>query len=111
MSSQPKKIGPTAEAMNMQVLEETKRVSIADMITANAENVERRVQEGFLALIMSGPGRGLHDRAGSSLRPAGNSGNEGLWRYNGVSISMEVSGNKCRCSTTRVASAGTPLSV
>ncbi len=44
----------TAEAMNMQVLEETKRVGIADMITANAENVERRVQEGFLALIMSG---------------------------------------------------------
>jgi hypothetical protein len=40
--------------MNMQVLEETKRVGIADMITANAENVERRVQEGFLALIMSG---------------------------------------------------------
>lgn len=44
-----------AEAMNMKVLEESKRVGVADMITANAENIERRVQEGFLALLMSGP--------------------------------------------------------
>lgn len=44
-----------AEAMNLRVLEESKRVGVADMITANAENVERRVQEGFLALLMSGP--------------------------------------------------------
>lgn len=31
------------------------RVGVADMITANANNVERRVQEGFLALRMQGP--------------------------------------------------------
>jgi len=43
-----------AEAMNMRVLEESKRVGIADMITANMDNVEQRVEEGFLALLMSG---------------------------------------------------------
>ena len=43
-----------AEEGNIKVLDETKRVGIADMITANANNVEQRVQEGFLALLMSG---------------------------------------------------------
>jgi hypothetical protein len=44
-----------AEAGNMRVLAESKRVGLADMITANAGDVERRVREGFLALLMQGP--------------------------------------------------------
>ena len=44
-----------AEALNQELLDETKRVGLADMITANADNVEQRVQEGFLGLLMAGP--------------------------------------------------------
>ena len=33
---------------------ETKRVKIANMLTANAKDVEQRVKEGFLALLMQG---------------------------------------------------------
>ncbi len=44
-----------AEEGNLKVLAESKRVGIADMITANAGSVEGRVSDGFLALLMSGP--------------------------------------------------------
>ena len=43
-----------AEAGTQQVLVETKRVKIANMLTANAKDVEARVKEGFLALLMQG---------------------------------------------------------
>jgi 2-keto-3-deoxy-L-rhamnonate aldolase RhmA len=44
-----------AEAGNQRVLAEAKRAGLADMITANAGDVEQRVGEGFLALLMQGP--------------------------------------------------------
>jgi len=44
-----------AEAGTQQVLVETKRVKLANMLTANAKDVEQRVTEGFLALLMNGP--------------------------------------------------------
>jgi 2-keto-3-deoxy-L-rhamnonate aldolase RhmA len=44
-----------AERGTQQVLEETKRVKIANMLTANTKDVEQRVKEGFLALLMQGP--------------------------------------------------------
>jgi 2-keto-3-deoxy-L-rhamnonate aldolase RhmA len=44
-----------AEAATQQILAETRRVRIADMLTANPSDVEKRVQEGFLALLMQGP--------------------------------------------------------
>ena len=44
-----------AEAGNQRVLAEAKRAGLADMITANAENIAQRVREGFLALLMRGP--------------------------------------------------------
>jgi len=43
-----------AEAGTQQVLVETKRVKLANMLTANAKDVETRVKEGFLALLMQG---------------------------------------------------------
>lgn len=43
-----------AERGTQQVLEETRRVKIANMLTANAKDVEQRVKEGFLALLMQG---------------------------------------------------------
>ena len=43
-----------AEAGTQQVLVETRRVKIANMLTANAKDVETRVKEGFLALLMQG---------------------------------------------------------
>ena len=43
-----------AEQGNMKVLAESKRAGIADMITANDSSVEQRVQEGFLALLITG---------------------------------------------------------
>lgn len=43
------------EAGNQRVLEEAKRVGRPDMITANAEDVGQRIEEGFLGLLMSGP--------------------------------------------------------
>lgn len=45
-----------AERGTQQVLDETKRVKIANMLTANAKDVEQRVKEGFLALLMQGGG-------------------------------------------------------
>jgi len=44
-----------AEAGNQMVLAQATRVGVADMITATAEDVEQRVAEGFLALLMQGP--------------------------------------------------------
>jgi 2-keto-3-deoxy-L-rhamnonate aldolase RhmA len=44
-----------AEAGTQQVLVETQRLKIANMLTANSSDVERRVKEGFLALLMNGP--------------------------------------------------------
>ena len=44
-----------AEAGNQEVLSHAKRVGVADMITANARDIEERVQQGFLALLMQGP--------------------------------------------------------
>jgi 2-keto-3-deoxy-L-rhamnonate aldolase RhmA len=44
-----------AEAGNQRVLAEAKRAGLADMITASAADVEQRVREGFLALLMQGP--------------------------------------------------------
>lgn len=43
-----------AEAGTQQVLAETKRVKIANMLTANARDVEQRIKEGFNALLMQG---------------------------------------------------------
>jgi len=43
-----------AEAGNQEVLLQALRVGVADMITANAVDVEQRVAEGFLALLMQG---------------------------------------------------------
>ncbi|HIF06700.1 MAG TPA: host specificity protein [Gemmatimonadetes bacterium] len=45
-----------AEAGNQEVLSHAKRIGVADMITANARDIEARVQEGFLALLMQGSG-------------------------------------------------------
>ncbi len=44
-----------AEAGNQRVLDAARRTGAADMITANAENVAQRIDEGFLALLMAGP--------------------------------------------------------
>ena len=44
-----------AEAGNQEVLSHAKRVGVADMITADARDIEERVQQGFLALLMQGP--------------------------------------------------------
>ena len=44
-----------AEAGTQQVLVETRRAGLANMLTANAKDVETRVKEGFLALLMNGP--------------------------------------------------------
>ncbi|MEZ4417680.1 MAG: aldolase/citrate lyase family protein [Gemmatimonadota bacterium] len=44
-----------AEAGNQRVLAEARRAGLADMITANAESIEGRIREGFLALLLQGP--------------------------------------------------------
>jgi 2-keto-3-deoxy-L-rhamnonate aldolase RhmA len=44
-----------AEAGTQKVLAEAKRAKLADMLTANTQDVEKRVKEGFLALLMQGP--------------------------------------------------------
>jgi 2-keto-3-deoxy-L-rhamnonate aldolase RhmA len=43
-----------AEAENQKILAETKRAKLVNMLTANAQDVEKRVKEGFLALLMQG---------------------------------------------------------
>ena len=44
-----------AEAGTQQVLAETKRVKIANMLPANVKDVEQRIKEGFLAILGQGP--------------------------------------------------------
>jgi 2-keto-3-deoxy-L-rhamnonate aldolase RhmA len=44
-----------AEKMNLEVLIHSQRVGMADMITANTESVARRVDQGFLGLLVYGP--------------------------------------------------------
>ena len=44
-----------AEAGTQKVLAEAKRAKLADMLTANVQDVAQRVKEGFLALLMQGP--------------------------------------------------------
>ena len=44
-----------AEAGAQKVLAEARRAKLADMLTANPRDVEQRVNEGFLALLMQGP--------------------------------------------------------
>ncbi|MGE3277864.1 MAG: aldolase/citrate lyase family protein [Vicinamibacterales bacterium] len=44
-----------AEAGNQEVLAETKRVGLVNMLTASPNDVEKRVKEGFLALLGQGP--------------------------------------------------------
>ena len=44
-----------AEAGTQRVLAEARRAKLADMLTANPQDVEQRVREGFLALLMQGP--------------------------------------------------------
>ncbi len=44
-----------AEAGTQKVLAETKRTKLANMLTATARDIEQRVREGFLALLMQGP--------------------------------------------------------
>ncbi len=43
-----------AEAGNQRVLAHARRVGLPDMITANAGDIEKRIQEGFLGLLMQG---------------------------------------------------------
>jgi 2-keto-3-deoxy-L-rhamnonate aldolase RhmA len=44
-----------AEAGTQKVLAESKRAGLVNMLTANADDVVRRVKEGFLALLVQGP--------------------------------------------------------
>ena len=44
-----------AEAGTQKVLAEARRARLADMLTANPQDVAQRVKEGFLALLMQGP--------------------------------------------------------
>ena len=44
-----------AEAGTQTVLAESKRAGLADMLTATTRDIEQRVKEGFLALLMNGP--------------------------------------------------------
>lgn len=45
-----------AEAGNQEVLAAATAAGLADMITANVNDVAQRVEEGFLGLLMGGPG-------------------------------------------------------
>ena len=56
-----------AEAGTQKVLGEAKRAKLADMLTANTQDVAQRVREGFLALLMQGASGGRSDHA----RPGG----------------------------------------
>lgn len=44
-----------AEAGNLRVLAAARDAGLPDMITAGVDDVERRIQQGFRALLMSGP--------------------------------------------------------
>jgi len=45
-----------AEAGNQEVLAHAGRIGVPDMITANSDDVARRIEEGFLGLLMNGDG-------------------------------------------------------
>lgn len=45
-----------AEAGTQKVLAETKHAGLPNMLTANAKDVEQRIKEGFLGLLMQGQG-------------------------------------------------------
>lgn len=53
-----------AERGNQEVLSHAKRVGLPDMITANADDVARRIDEGFLGLLMNGPDADAHIEVG-----------------------------------------------
>ncbi|MGE0042242.1 MAG: aldolase/citrate lyase family protein [Vicinamibacterales bacterium] len=44
-----------AEAGNQEILAETKRTGLVNMLTASPDDVAKRVKEGFLALLGAGP--------------------------------------------------------
>lgn len=44
-----------AEKLSMELLAESKRAGLADLITADPESVALRVNQGFLALVVNGP--------------------------------------------------------
>jgi 2-keto-3-deoxy-L-rhamnonate aldolase RhmA len=44
-----------AEAGTQKVLAETRRARLVNMLTASPQDVEKRVKEGFLALLVQGP--------------------------------------------------------
>jgi hypothetical protein len=48
--------GAAAEAGTQKVLAETKRARLPNMLTANVKDVEQRIKEGFLGLLMQGQG-------------------------------------------------------
>lgn len=50
----PEEKAAGAEAGTQKILAATKAVKIADMLTANTRDIEQRVKEGFLALLMQG---------------------------------------------------------
>lgn len=52
------------EAGNQEVLRQARRVGLPDMITANADDVAERIEQGFLGLLMSGPDADEHIRVG-----------------------------------------------
>jgi 2-keto-3-deoxy-L-rhamnonate aldolase RhmA len=56
-----------AEAGTQKVLQEAKAARIPDMLTANTQDVARRVKEGFLALLMQGPTADEAIRAGRAV--------------------------------------------
>ena len=44
-----------AEKLNLELLAQSQRAGLADLITADTESVVTRVQQGFLGLIVYGP--------------------------------------------------------
>jgi len=55
------------EAGTQEVLQHSERVGLPNMITANAQDVEQRLAEGFLGLLMSGSGADEAIRIGRSV--------------------------------------------
>jgi len=51
----PEEKSAGAEAGTQKILAAAKAMKLADMLTANTRDVEQRVKEGFLALLMQGP--------------------------------------------------------
>ena len=52
------------EAGNQEVLVQARRAGLPDMITANADDVAQRIEEGFLGLLMNGPEADAHIAVG-----------------------------------------------